>query len=58
MLIHRDAAPLNIKQSGQPVSTIVVHGVLSAAALGVMYENTWFNKHYMLNIDITATFIV
>ena len=39
------------------ISTIVVHGVLSAAALGVMYEFTWSGKH-MLYIDITATFTV
>ena len=31
--------------------------VLSAAALGVMYDNTCFEKH-MLYIDITATFTV
>ena len=39
------------------ISTIAVHGVLSAAALGVMYDNTWSEKH-MLYIDITATFTV
>ena len=39
------------------ISTIVVHGVLSAAALGVMYDNTWSEKH-RLYIDITATLTV
>ena len=30
---------------------------ISAPALGVMYDNTWSEKH-MLYIDITATFTV
>ena len=25
---------------------------ISATALGVMYDNTWFEKHKMLHIDI------
>ena len=29
------------------ISTIVVHGVSSAAALGVMYDNTLSEKHML-----------
>ena len=39
------------------ISTIVVHGLLYAAVLGLMYDTTWSAKH-ILYIDITATFTV